>query len=100
MTITQFLKRLRSTRGWRLEDNGTFSNAIRRGCAQCPLTALARMSSVASYPEAGKLLGLSVIDWQRISITADERTDLPLYDPKLRARLLRACKLVEGGSHS
>lgn len=94
MTLEQFLTELRKTKGWRLMGG----RGIRNGC-HCPITKIAarKDSSIGDadyYAEAGRLLGLRRDVADRIVAAADGYSDA---NPRLRARLLAACGLDEGG---
>lgn len=87
MTLNDFLKKLEKTpRRWKLRKHYGVGGAIRSG-RRCPVEIVAGTQSASSGVAASRL-GLKTRTASRIFHAADNRGD-----PKLRARLLRACGL-------
>ena len=87
MTLDEFFRKLRETpRNWEIGPAG----AIRQKMC-CPLEIVAG-TGPGSFWRAGRKLGLPTALVDEIVEAADEDEN---HDPKLRARLLRACGLKE-----
>ncbi len=93
MNLTEFLHELGETRnGWTVI--GSIRKEKPRGDSYCPITAVCMkvkgMSySMMMYPKAAEKLGLRTTTAHRIANAADYAS----YDPRLRARLLKAVGL-------
>jgi hypothetical protein len=108
MTIADFITALENgtPNDWYMTDDSRFRmSALRRvdnsptggGRVCCPITSLGREHFTATYWRDAKALGLSDEDAAKIAVTADNLTHHEDFDPILRARLLKATVMREGG---
>ena len=108
MTLSTFIERLKHWTAtaperdwWHLA-----GDQLRSKCYRCPITFVARHEAdksfaVTEYDDAAKVLGLHVHIADRIVWAADHVPSPgpnPNYEPVLRAQLLEACGVAEGGA--
>ena len=92
MTLQQFLDKLAETpKRWVVGDDGMGARMGIRLDEKCPIEAVAGMPA-HHITRARSLLGLAPRTAQRVMYAADYTLGEG-YDPKLRARLLKACGL-------
>jgi hypothetical protein len=80
--------------GW-VKRNGSSIRRLGAFSSRCPLTSITGMFYLHECLQAGVKIGLTVLEAQRVVVTADGYRWHSQYDPDLRAKLLAHCGLKE-----
>ena len=103
MTLATFIERLRYWTGAASVRWCTTGGELRTNFDQCPITCVAqfeqdRMFDNGQYDDAAEVLGLDILDADRIVWAADNTPPPhPRYEGDLRKQLFAACGVKEGG---